>query len=271
MNCDIALNRAKVTLGGRTIFEDVSFELPRGETMAILGPNGRGKTTMLKAILGSQKLSSGTRLAPKTIGYVPQHQHGSENHSCLDMVLMARAAQLGMFSLPSSKDRKIAYEALQRVRGEKYAERLFGTLSGGERQIVLLARALATGSDVLILDEPASALDLANQDLLLGVLYQLRQQRSHTILFTTHHPQHALYLADKALLMHAGEAIAFGRADDVLTETQLTRLYNVPLRRLAIQIDGVQQHAVCPIFGLKELQQLAVNPISPSKGKLNGK
>lgn len=262
----LSMRDAAVSLGGRVIFDQVSFALPRGETMAILGPNGRGKTTLLKAILGAQKLRSGQRQAPRRIGYVPQSQHGSENHSCLDLVLMARAAQLGMFSLPSKTDRKLAMQAMERVGAAGFAERLYGTLSGGERQIVLLARALATGSDVLILDEPAAALDLANQDLLLGVLYQLRQERSHSIIFTTHHPQHALYLADKALLMHADAPVVFGAADEVLTEAQLTRLYNITLRRLAVQVDGVQQHTVCPIFGLRELQQWADAPKPPIKG-----
>lgn len=262
MTCPISLQGAAVSFGARCIFKDVSFALPKGETMAILGPNGRGKTTLLKAVLGAQKLSAGQRIAPRRIGYVPQSQHGSENQSCLDMVLMARAAQLGMFSLPSAKDRAVALDAMERVGAADFKDRLFGTLSGGERQIVLLARALATGSDVLILDEPAAALDLANQDMLLGVLYELRQSRSHSILFTTHHPQHALYLADKALLMHAAQPVLFGPAEEVLTEQQLTQLYNITLRRLAVQVGNVQQHTVCPIFGLRELQQLAQTPVS---------
>ncbi len=119
---------------------------------------------------------------------------------------------------------------------------------------------------MLILDEPAAALDLANQDLLLGVLYQLRQTRSHSIIFTTHHPQHALYLADKALLMHANAPVVFGAADDVLTEAQLTQLYNITLRRLAVQVGDFQQHTVCPIFGLRELQEWADEPKPQTKG-----
>lgn len=266
MSTDISMTGGKVVLSGRVIFEGVDFALPKGETMAILGPNGRGKTTLLKAILGAQKLSAGVRVAPKRIGYVPQSQHGSENHTCLDLVLMARAAQLGMFSLPSKKDRALAYAAMEQVGAARFSDRLYGTLSGGERQIVLLARALVTGSDVLILDEPAAALDLANQDLLLGVLQHLRQARSHSILFTTHHPQHAIYLADKALLMHAAGSVVFGNAETVLSEDQLTRLYNITLRRLAVQVGGVQQHTVCPIFGLRELQTWADGATPSHKG-----
>lgn len=245
----VRMTGAEVRFGARTIFSDLSFAVQKGETLAILGPNGRGKTTLLKSLLGSQRLVRGQREVPRLIGYVPQYQQGSENHSCLDVVLMARAALLGMFSLPSRRDRMLSLEALERVGGGAFATRLYGTLSGGERQIVLLARALATGADLLVLDEPASALDLANQDLLLGVLAGLRRQRSHSVIFTTHQPQHALYLADKALLMHA-DAVRFGTADEVLTEAELSRLYNVTLRRMTVQAGAHCQSTVCPIFGL---------------------
>lgn len=247
----VHMSQAEVRFGTRTIFRDLSFAICKGETMAILGPNGRGKTTLLKSLLGSQRLAQGQRSVPKLIGYVPQHQHGSENHQCIDVVLMARAALLPMFSLPSRHDQELALQALDRVGAAHLAQRYYGSLSGGERQIVLLARALATGADLLILDEPAAALDLANQDLLLGVLFELRRQRSHTVIFTTHHPQHALYLADKALLMHANEKIRFGLANELLTEAELSRLYNVTLRRIMIKTGEHQQNAICPLFGLR--------------------
>lgn len=247
----IRVTDAEVRFGPNVVFGDVNFTLQKGETMAILGPNGRGKTTLLKSLLGSQKLSQGRLQVPSRIGYVPQSQHGSENHNCLDVVLMARVAQLGMFSLPSKRDRTLALEAMERVGAGAFADRLFGTLSGGERQIVLLARALALGTDLLVLDEPAAALDLANQDLLLNVLNELRRERSHSVILTTHHPQHAIYLADKALLMHA-ETILFGDADEVLTETELSRLYGIPLCRLTIRSGENCQTTACPIFGLRD-------------------
>lgn len=246
----VRVTDAEVRFGSQVVFSDLNFTMQKGETMAILGPNGRGKTTLLKSLLGSQKLTRGLLQLPSQIGYVPQHQHGSEDYSCLDVVLMARVAQLGMFSLPSKRDRVMALEALERVGAGAFAERLFGTLSGGERQIVLLARALATGTDLLILDEPAAALDLANQDLLLNVLNELKRERSHSVILTTHHPQHAIYLADKALLMHA-ETILFGRADEVLTEAELSRLYDITLCRLTINSGSNYQSTACPIFGLR--------------------
>lgn len=256
----IGMSQAAVRLGERVIFQNLSFSVQQGEILAILGPNGRGKTTLLKALLGSQRLHDGQRHAPPVIGYVPQYQYGSENHCCLDVVLMARAARLSMFSLPSSRDRERAWNALNQVGATRYAERLFGSLSGGERQLVLLARALATGANVLVLDEPASALDLANQDLLLSVLFELRRARSHSVIFTTHHPQHALYLADQVLLMHTEDEIKFGPADELLSEAELSRLYNVRLRRVAVQTGEHHQSTICPVFGLREPQQFSFSP-----------
>ncbi|QPT39686.1 Uncharacterized ABC transporter ATP-binding protein HI_1470 [Oligella ureolytica] len=248
----VSVEQAEVRFGSRVVFDNLSFHLTKGETMVILGPNGRGKTTLLKSLIGTQTLTRGRRKIPRLIGYVPQHQHGSEEHRSLDVVLMARAALLPMFSLPTRRDQERAFDALERVGASHLANQRFGSLSGGERQLVLLARALATGADLLILDEPAAALDLANQDLLLSVLYELRSERSHTVIFTTHNPQHALYLADKVLLMHEKDEIRFGAADKLLSEAELSRLYKIRLRRLQMQEGEYRQSTVCPIFGLNQ-------------------
>lgn len=245
----IVLRNGGVRRGDRWIFRGVNFELAPGEALTILGRNGRGKTTLLRTLLGSLKLDEGAREMPAIIGYVPQSQQGGDQHRCLDIVTMARATRLGMFGLPGKSDNHAALEALKMVGAEQFADRLFGTLSGGERQIVLLARALATEAKVLVLDEPAAALDLANQDLLLHVLMRLRRARSHTIIFTTHNPQHGLFLADKSLMMHEGQEVTFGDASSVMTDDELSRLYGVPFCRHPASELTAGQPIVSPIFG----------------------
>ena len=246
----ISLDSAGVRRGDRWIFRNVTFDLPAGDVLVILGCNGRGKTTLLRALLGTLKLDEGKRVMPGVVGYVPQYQHGGDQHRCLDIVMMARAATLGLFGLPGRADHVAAEAALSLVGAEAFRDRLFGHLSGGERQIVLLARALATEANVLVLDEPAASLDLANQDLLLGVLQRLQKARTHTIVFTTHHPQHGLFLADKALMMHAGQETLFGPADEVMSDKELSRLYGVPFCRMPINDGRSCRQAVCPMFGL---------------------
>lgn len=245
----IGLKDASVRFGTRTIFEGLSFSVAKGECMAILGPNGRGKTTALRAMLGFQPLILGERNAPDVVGYVPQTASSATSYAVLDVVVMGRAAGLGLFGQPGAEDFAVARGALERVGAVRFARERFDHLSGGERQLVLLARALATGSDVLVLDEPGAALDLANQQRLLGLLDGLLQARDKAIVFTTHDPNHALAIADTALLMMPGTTAIKGPVADVVTPGNLEELYHVPMRFVTLDsADGRPQQAVLPVF-----------------------
>ncbi|KAF0227352.1 MAG: iron complex transport system ATP-binding [Beijerinckiaceae bacterium] len=230
----IALNRAGMRFGSRWIFRGLDLAVEHGATLAILGPNGRGKTTALHAILGFLPLTEGERTAPNRLGYVPQLLTIPAPHALREMVVMGRCARVGLFGQPSPEDYRAADAAIERVGIRHLAGEPFARLSGGERQMGLIARALATGSDVLVLDEPASALDLGNQGRLLYLLNDLRQAREMTILFTTHDPNHALAAADDALLMMKNEAALSGPVDTIMSEANLTRLYGVAMRQFAI-------------------------------------
>jgi len=245
----IGLTDATVRFGRRLVLDRLSFALDHGRSLAILGPNGRGKTTALRSLLGFQKLDAGQRLAPAIVGYVPQYASSSQSYSVLDVVVMGRAAGLGLFGQPRPADVAAARAALQRVGAERFVEERFDRLSGGERQLVLMARALATGSEVLVLDEPGSALDLHNQERLLRLLADLRQARAHTILFTTHDPNHALAAADEALLMMPEGAPLHGPVEEVVVPDALERLYGVPMRFVELTgADGASHRAVLPAF-----------------------
>lgn len=244
----IGLRNAGVRFGQQWIFRHLDFEVTRGTSLALLGPNGRGKTTLIRALIGAQTLDEGTRQAPPIVGYVPQ-AGTLVAYSVLDMVVMGRAQALGVFGSPSTDDYQAARAALATVGLLSMASRSFSEISGGERQLVLLARALARGAQTIVLDEPASALDLANQHRLLAILNDLRQHGSYTIVFSTHVPQHAVQAADETLLMLSKCEVLRGPTSDLLTESNLERTYQVPVRRLTMT-DG--QVAIVPVLGPRQ-------------------
>ena len=232
------------------LFRDLSFSLVPSEVTAILGPNGAGKTTLLRAVCGTLALREGSVSAEATIGYVPQALHADHAYSAIDMVLLGRSRYLGRFNSPGRKDKARAVECLHEVGLSTVAEQRYDRLSGGQRQLVLLARALASDCRILVLDEPASALDLANQGIVLRLIQHLARSRNLAVLLTTHHPDHALGIADRTLLMLRDAVHLYGPAESVLTEENLARMYGVPVRRIDVHSGDETVATIVPLHGL---------------------
>lgn len=229
------------------VLQGYSARVAQGSVFAILGPNGRGKTTLLQLLLGRLMPVRGEVRVQGQLAFVPQLFQVSFPFRVLDMVIMGRARQIGLFSLPSQADEAVALGALDRLGLAHLAERNFDELSGGQRQLVIFARALASGADILVLDEPTSALDLKNQGVVLEWIARLREE-GLTVVFTTHHPHHAHAVADQALLMFGAQHYACGGTDAVLTEEHLRRLYGIPLRQVGFEFEGQAMETLVPVF-----------------------
>ncbi len=226
----VSLGYVTVCYGRRAVFSDLSMRVKGGEVLAVLGPNGRGKTTLIKAIVGIQALAAGTRDVVGSVGYVPQSTLTTFDFSVREIVMMGRARHIGLFGSPQYEDHLAVDAALRRLNLADLADRSLSTLSGGERQLVTIARALAGSCNILVLDEPASALDLKNQRVLFDILRELAIKDGMVVIFSTHVPGHAFAAADIALLMHSAGEFEIGCVDEVLTDTTLTRLYGTPVR-----------------------------------------
>jgi iron complex transport system ATP-binding protein len=172
----------------RWVFRNYAADVGWGRVFAVLGPNGRGKSTLLHVLLDALRPVAGEVLVSERRAYVPQLFQTSFDYRVLDMVVIGRARQIGLFAQPSKSDRQSALEALERVGLRDAAERPFHELSGGERQLVILARALVANARSLIFDEPTSALDLHNQGLVLAWMDKLAHESGLAIVFSTHPP-----------------------------------------------------------------------------------
>ena len=227
---------------GRAVGQDLDIELRQGEIVCLLGPNGCGKSTLFKTLLGLLPRRAGDieiggepleRLArqevARRIAYVPQAHQGVFAFTARDYVLMGRTAHLGSFAAPGRADIEKADAALALLGIAELADRAFPELSGGQRQLVLFARALAQESPLVVLDEPTASLDFGNQ---VRVLREVRRltDRGVGVLLATHAPDQALALADRVLLMRDGRFVGTGGPEEVLTGPRLSEVYGVAVR-----------------------------------------
>jgi len=248
------LEGRKLSIGypDRLVGEDLDVSLGKGEVLALLGPNGGGKTTLLKTLLGLIAPKAGAvhcdgrelgayavRERARIIAYVPQSHVATFAFTVEAVVLMGRTAHGTLFSRPSAHDRDVAAAMLERFGIAHLSDRPYTMISGGERQLVLLARALAQEPQFVVLDEPTASLDFGNQGKVMTQIRALAAS-GHGVLFTTHDPNHALRAADRAFLLRDGGCVADGPIAEVLTLDNLTALYRAPVRRLTDPATGEQ-------------------------------
>lgn len=252
---DTILSFQGVTFGYRQqkapILQNVDFSLRPGRVTAILGPNGAGKTTLLYLALGwllpldgqihlqGKPLHLHTRQERgRWLALVPQNEHIPFDYSVLEYVLMGRAPHLPPLGIPANADYQAAWQALEQVGLADAADRPVPHLSGGERQLMLLARAVAQNSRLLLLDEPTAHLDLRNKSRLIRLLRTLQTQGA-TLLMTNHEPELVLALADDVLLIEPDGTVCFGPLEEVFTAETLSRIYQMPIR--LVDVDGNRQ------------------------------
>lgn len=227
---------------GTPVLQNVSFELESGKLVCLLGPNGVGKSTLFKCMLGLLKNFGGSvfiegedvsRLTQKQlarkIAYIPQSTAPAFNYTVCEVVLMGTTALTDSFASPGKKEKELADEALETLGIGHLRDRMFMNISGGERQLALIARALAQQAKILFMDEPTANLDYGNQ---IRVLEKVREltKRGYTVIQSTHNPEQTFMYADEVLAVKDGKIIAQGRPNEVMDKTLIESLYGVSVR-----------------------------------------
>ena len=232
------------------VLNSLSLEITSGKITAILGPNGSGKTTLLNILLGYLKPKNGEvlldgssinsyskRQLSQVISFVPQIEHIPLKFTSMEYILLGRTPYIGVFNMPQERDTIIAREVINLLGIGHLRDRLMAKLSGGEQQLILLARALAQEPKILLLDEPTTHLDLGNTAVILNALKDL-SRNNVTVVFTTHDPQSAVFCADQFVLMKKGNVIQAGNSKEIITSKNLTKLYDVDIQ--VAEINGQQ-------------------------------
>ena len=228
------------------IFSNISFSIEKGDVLCILGPNGTGKTTLIKCLNGLHDINSGEilingknikklsfREISKHIGYIPQSHVPSFPFKVFDVVLMGRAPYLNLTDSPKDEDKRIAFEALETLGIDDLKDKEYTNLSGGERQLVFLARVLCQKPDILILDEPTSHLDFGNQIRLLEIINNLSKS-GLSIIMSSHFPDHAFLSSTKVAIMKDKGFIDFGTPNDVVNEDNLKKAYSIDVKLMEL-------------------------------------
>jgi iron complex transport system ATP-binding protein len=235
---------------GRAVGRDLNLALGAGEVLCVLGPNGGGKTTLFRTLLGLLAAQAGeVRLEGRALGalarsevarrmgYVPQGHAAQFAFTVRDSVLMGRTAHIGLFAAPGAADRAAADRAIETLGIGTLAERVLTELSGGERQLAMIARALAQGARALVLDEPTASLDFGNQVRVLREIRRLAAE-GYAVVFSSHDPGQAFLAASRVLLLAHGGAFRQGAPEEVITAENLRAVYGVDVR--VAPIDGAR-------------------------------
>jgi iron complex transport system ATP-binding protein len=247
---------------GKPVGRGVSIEIRSGEVLCLLGPNGGGKTTLMKTLLGllaplegavrldGEDVSTWSRKrVARVVGYVPQAHAAFFPFNVIDIVLMGRSAHIGLFAAPSRHDRAVAERALGMLGIEHLKDRIYTEISGGERQLVLIARALAQEPRVLVMDEPTSALDFGNQVRVLRQIAALARS-GIAVVFSTHDPDHVFLCGDRVALLHSGRLEEIGPPETVITPESLKRIYGVEVQVVDLP-DQETRTCVPEVHGLR--------------------
>lgn len=226
----------------KNVLKDISFTINQGDMYCVLGKNASGKTTLIKCINKLLSLSSGNifinnkninnmsrKEIAKLIAFIPQEHKLSFDYNVYDFVAMGRYPHLNFLSKPSRKDYEIAFSNMKDIGIENLAFRNYNELSGGEKQLVLTARALSQEPKMFILDEPTSHLDFKNQHKILKLIKNLATKKNLSVLFTMHDPNLALKFCDKFLILKDGKVLADGLAENILNEENLSNIYDMKI------------------------------------------
>ncbi len=252
----------------KDIFHDVSFHVKKGEIMAVLGANGIGKTTMMRCMMRFLTLKKGdvfiNGVNTKTmnnsqfwqnISYVPQAKNLVFGYSVLNMVVMGRSQHVKFGYTPSKEEYERAYELLEEMGLEDLAERSCNSISGGQLQLVLIARALIKDPDILIMDEPESNLDMKNQLKVLEIMKKISKERNVTVIINTHYPDHALRYTDKTLIL-GRNSFVFDDSYKAITKENINRYFNVEASIYDVEVGNQKYKGILPISYFEEHKEL---------------
>lgn len=259
----LVVDKVNSGYGSNVVVKQASFVANPGSFTCILGANGCGKTTLLKTMLGLIKPFSGTiklegtdlhqlkqRDIAKQVAYIPQAHVPPFPFSVKDVILMGRTPYLGRKSAPGENDYQIVEGAMERLGISPYMDKPYTTLSGGQQQLVMIARALAQKTRFLFMDEPTANLDFGNEYRVLEQVYSLVKEDNIGVVMVTHNPDHAFYFADEVVIMKDGEIIRRGKPDEEVDSKTLKDIYNTSVEVVGVDIAEEQSTQVCvPCLG----------------------